>query len=117
MACPPNPSPFFKKVYEHILSKDQVYRHCHRLTEKPIAGNVFFHSGRRHLQNGASDKDYQQLRANNSSCGGLFSGFAKMDTPMSASDGRSRRTTVSASSKRLGTHETKFIITNTTFTE
>ena len=63
---PPQPFFFFKKIHEHILSKDQGFIVLAIVDGKPIAGNVFFHFGKKAIYKyGASDKDYQHLRANN----------------------------------------------------
>jgi len=63
---PPQPFQFFKKIYNHVIAKDQGvvvlgYEH-----EKCIAGAIFFHFGSKAVYKfGASDMKYQQLRANN----------------------------------------------------
>ena len=63
---PPQPLYFFKKVHEHILSKDHGFIVIATYDGKPIAGNVFFHFGKKAIYKyGASGKDHQHLRANN----------------------------------------------------
>jgi hypothetical protein len=63
---PPQPMSFFKKVHEHILSKGRGFIVLAMHEGKPVAGNIFFHFGKKALYKyGASDKNYQHLRANN----------------------------------------------------
>jgi len=63
---PPQPFTFFKKVHEHILSRDQGFIILALYDGKPIAANVYFHFGDTLIYKyGASDKNYQNLRANN----------------------------------------------------
>ena len=63
---PPQPYYFFKKIYEHVISKDLGFVALATHGKKTIAGAVFFHLGEKALYKyGASDKYYQHLRANN----------------------------------------------------
>lgn len=63
---PPQPYYFFKKIYEHIISKKHGFLVLASYKEKTIAGSVYFHFGRKAIYKyGASDKKYQYLRANN----------------------------------------------------
>lgn len=63
---PPQPFLFFKKVHEHILSKGLGLIVLATHEGKPIAGNVFFHFGKKAIYKyGASDNSYLRLRANN----------------------------------------------------
>jgi hypothetical protein len=63
---PPQPVHFFRKIHEHIISKDQgvVALAFHR--SRVIAGCVYFYFGRSAVYKfGASDRSYQGLRPNN----------------------------------------------------
>lgn len=63
---PPQPSHFFRKIYDHIIAKDlgSIALAYHK--GRNIAGAVFFHFGDRGIYKyGASDKKFQDLRANN----------------------------------------------------
>jgi hypothetical protein len=63
---PPQPYYFFKKIYEHIVSKNLGFVALAYYKDKAIAGNVYFHFGDKAVYKyGASDKQYQHLRANN----------------------------------------------------
>ena len=63
---PPQPFHFFKKIYEHIVSKNLGFVALAYYKHKAIAGNVYFHFGDKAVYKyGASDKQYQHLRANN----------------------------------------------------
>jgi lipid II:glycine glycyltransferase (peptidoglycan interpeptide bridge formation enzyme) len=63
---PPQPLHFFKKVYEHILLQKSGFVVLASYDNKNIAGNVYFHFGKKTIfKYGASDKQYQNLRANN----------------------------------------------------
>ncbi len=63
---PPQPYLFFRKVYEHIISKDQGVVALASHNKSFIAGAVFFHFGGKALYKyGASDMKYQNLRPNN----------------------------------------------------
>ncbi len=63
---PPQPFHFFNKIYEHIVSKNLGFVALAYYKDKAIAGNVYFHFGDKAVYKyGASDKQYQHLRANN----------------------------------------------------
>lgn len=63
---PPQPYFFFKKVYDHIISKDLGVVVLGSFQKKTIAGGVFFHIGKKAIYKyGASDMNYQHLRPNN----------------------------------------------------
>ncbi len=63
---PPQPFHFFRKIYEHIISKNLGFVILASHENKNIAGAIYFHLGKRALYKyGASDKSYQHLRANN----------------------------------------------------
>jgi len=63
---PPQPFPFFANIQEHVLAKNHGWIVLARQGAVPVAGAVFFHSGRTALYKfGASDDAFQHLRANN----------------------------------------------------
>lgn len=63
---PPQPYLFFKKIYQHIISKDLGHIFLGLYDKKYIAGAIYFHIGEQVLYKySASDKKYQNLRANN----------------------------------------------------
>jgi hypothetical protein len=63
---PPQPYHFFQKVHRHIISKESGFIALAYFQGKAIAGNIYFHFGDRAIYKyGASDKKYQDLRANN----------------------------------------------------
>ena len=63
---PPQPFKFFKKVYDHIISKEMGFVVLASYQKKYIAGAVYFHFGEKALYKyGASDRSYQHMRANN----------------------------------------------------
>jgi lipid II:glycine glycyltransferase (peptidoglycan interpeptide bridge formation enzyme) len=63
---PPQPFSFFKKVHEHVISRNRGVIVLATQGGKPVAANVFFHFGRQAIYKyGASDKTYQHLRASN----------------------------------------------------
>lgn len=63
---PPQPYHFFRKVYDHILSKNLGFVALASYEGKNIAGAVYFHFGKNAIYKyGASDKSYWHLRANN----------------------------------------------------
>jgi lipid II:glycine glycyltransferase (peptidoglycan interpeptide bridge formation enzyme) len=63
---PPQPYYFFKKIYEHIISKNLGIVVLAEYKNKNIAGAVYFHFGDKAIYKyGASEKKYQHLRANN----------------------------------------------------
>jgi hypothetical protein len=63
---PSQPFHFFKKVYDHIISRNLGLLVIASYEKNPIAGAVYFHFGEKALYKyGASDMNYQHLRANN----------------------------------------------------
>ena len=63
---PPQPYHFFKKIYEHIISKRLGFVALASYNNKVIAGAVYFHFGTNAIYKyGASMKEYQNLRVNN----------------------------------------------------
>jgi len=63
---PPQPYNFFRRVYEHIISKEKGFAVLGFYDENPVAGAVFFHFGKKAIYKyGASAKEYQHLRPNN----------------------------------------------------
>jgi len=63
---PPQPWRFFQMVYEHVISKGLGFVVLASRGGADIAGAVYFHFGNQAIyQFGASDKAYQNLRANN----------------------------------------------------
>ena len=63
---PPQPYHFFKKIYEHIISKKLGFVVLASYNNKVIAGAVYFHFGANAIYKyGASMKEYQNLRVNN----------------------------------------------------
>ena len=63
---PPQPYHFFEGVHQHIISKGNGFVALAYSQGKAIAGNVYFHFGDRAIYKyGASDKKFQDLRANN----------------------------------------------------
>jgi len=63
---PPQPYRFFRKVYEHIISKGLGITALASHGSRFVAGAVFFHFGEKSLYKfGASDIKYQSLRPNN----------------------------------------------------
>jgi lipid II:glycine glycyltransferase (peptidoglycan interpeptide bridge formation enzyme) len=63
---PPQPYYFFKKVHEHIISKNLGFVVLASHNNKIIAGAVYFHYGdKAFYKYGAFDRQFQHLRANN----------------------------------------------------
>jgi len=63
---PPQPFYFFKKIHEHIISREMGFVILASHQGKNIAGAVYVHFGAAALYKyGASDRTYQHLRANN----------------------------------------------------
>ena len=63
---PTQPYYFFKKIYDHIISKKKgfIVTACYK--DKYIAGAIYFNLGTKCIYKyGASDINYQKLRANN----------------------------------------------------
>jgi hypothetical protein len=62
---PPQSFRFFRKIHEHVLSREQGFIAIARLEGRPIAAAVFFHLGSQAIYKyGASDHAFQHLRAN-----------------------------------------------------
>jgi hypothetical protein len=63
---PPQPYSFFKKVFEHIITKDHGSIILASYMGKIIAGAIYFHFGEKAMfKYGSSDSRFQHLRANN----------------------------------------------------
>ena len=63
---PPQPYYFFRNVYEQVIAKDLGFISLAYFQNKPIAGNMYFHFGKKAIYKyGASDQRYQRLRASN----------------------------------------------------
>jgi len=63
---PAQPYFFFRNIHDHIIAKDLGITSCAFYKGKPIAASVYFHIGDSALYKfGASDMQYQNLRANN----------------------------------------------------
>jgi hypothetical protein len=63
---PPQPSSFFLNIYEHIIKPGLGFVVLAQGRSRPIAAAVFFRFGKNALYKyGASDKKFQELRANN----------------------------------------------------
>jgi lipid II:glycine glycyltransferase (peptidoglycan interpeptide bridge formation enzyme) len=63
---PPQPFRFFKKIFEHILSRDKGMIVLASYAHRCVAGALYLHFGEKALYKyGASDRQYQHLRANN----------------------------------------------------
>lgn len=63
---PPQPFNFFKNVHHHIISNDQGIIIIAKFKYIPVAGAFFFHFGKSAIYKfGASNRIYQNLRANN----------------------------------------------------
>ncbi|MEM5788201.1 MAG: GNAT family N-acetyltransferase, partial [Syntrophobacteraceae bacterium] len=63
---PPQPWSFFKSIHRHVISSGNGFVVLGRHQGRAIAGAVFFHSKRRGIYKfGASDMQFQHLRANN----------------------------------------------------
>lgn len=63
---PPQPYSFFKKIYEHIISKKHALLVIARYHEKAIAASMSFHFGEKAIfKYGASDAKYHYLKPNN----------------------------------------------------
>ncbi len=63
---PPQPIHFFKNIYDHVISKDLGMVVLASLDQENVAGAIYFHFGEKAVfKYGASDKKFQQLRANN----------------------------------------------------
>jgi hypothetical protein len=63
---PPQPFHFFKKIYDHVISKNLGMVVLASLGQENVAGAIYFHFGEKAVYKyGASDKKFQHLRANN----------------------------------------------------
>ena len=63
---PPQPFYFFKKIHEHIISKNHGMIVLASHKKRNVAGAIFFYFGKKAIYKyGASDGTYQHLRANN----------------------------------------------------
>ena len=63
---PPQPRSFFKKIYEHIISKNMGLIALASYGKRNIAGSIFFNFKDKSVYKfGASDSKYQHLRASN----------------------------------------------------
>jgi lipid II:glycine glycyltransferase (peptidoglycan interpeptide bridge formation enzyme) len=63
---PPQPFLFFENIFRHIISKNQGSVVLAAFSKKIIAGAVYFHFNSSAIYKyGASDRNYQYLRANN----------------------------------------------------
>ncbi len=63
---PPQPFKFFKNIYAHVISKGNGIVVTAEWMGKTISASVFFHFGNKAIYKyGASDHEYQHLRANN----------------------------------------------------
>lgn len=66
LGLPPQPISFFRNIHEHVLKSRLGFVVLARHESRPIAGAVFFHSGKNALYKfGASDASRQELRGNN----------------------------------------------------
>ena len=63
---PPQPASFFLNIYEHIIKPGLGFIVLARRGSRPIAAAIFFRFGKNALYKyGASDKRFQEFRANN----------------------------------------------------
>jgi hypothetical protein len=63
---PPQPFHFFKKIYDHVISKDLGMVVLASVGRENVAGAIYFHLGEKAVfKYGASNKKFQHLRANN----------------------------------------------------
>jgi len=63
---PPQPASFFLNIYDHIIKPGLGFVVLARRESRPIAAAVFFHFGKNAVYKyGASDKRFQEFRANN----------------------------------------------------
>ena len=63
---PPQPASFFLNIYEHIIKPGLGFIVLARRGSRPIAAAVFFRFGKNAVYKyGASDKRFQEFRANN----------------------------------------------------
>ena len=63
---PPQPASFFLNIYEHIIKPGLGFTVLAQRESRPIAAAIFFRFGKNALYKyGASDKRFQEFRANN----------------------------------------------------
>jgi len=63
---PPQPHSFFRKIFEHVISKGKGFVVLAHHEDRPVAGGVYFRFGRKALYKfGASDMACQAIRPNN----------------------------------------------------
>ena len=63
---PPQPASFFLNIYDHIIKPGLGFIVLAQRGSRPIAAAIFFRFGKNALYKyGASDKKFQELRANN----------------------------------------------------
>ena len=63
---PPQPYYFFKNIHKHVFSTNHGFIVLASYANRKIAGAVYFHFGKKAIYKyGASDRNYQSLRANN----------------------------------------------------
>jgi Acetyltransferase (GNAT) domain len=63
---PPQPASFFLNIYEHIIKTGLGFVVLAQQRSRPIAAAIFFRFGKNAIYKyGASDKKFQELRANN----------------------------------------------------
>ena len=63
---PPQPISFFRNIHEHVIKAGLGFVVLARRNASPIAGAIFFHSGKKAIYKfGASDASQQELRGNN----------------------------------------------------
>lgn len=63
---PPQPRFFFSSLFDHILSKGMGFVALASVGDRAVAANIYLHSGEEMIYKyGASDRAYQNLRANN----------------------------------------------------
>ncbi len=62
---PPQPARFFDNIQRHVLAGGHGWTVLATHGDRPVAGAVYFHAGKKALYKyGASDDDFQHLRAN-----------------------------------------------------
>ncbi len=77
---PPQPFLFFKKIFDHVISKGHGLLVLATYAKRVIAGAVYFHIGNKAIYKyGASDKKYQRLRPNNLVMWEAIKWFARKD--------------------------------------
>jgi hypothetical protein len=63
---PPQPSFFFRKIFEHIIAESLGFVALAKYQNKIIAGAIFFHIGEKAIYKfSAFDRNFQSLRPNN----------------------------------------------------